>query len=438
MRKRSDSTTSYPRCSRRPRTSGAPATRPIERASSVLAAAFVLASLACNGERRAEDEAELIERLSAIGYVAGSERPAGRSGVTVHEPGAAPGLNLMTSGHGPTALLLDLDGKVLHTWRAEFGELFPDHPKAADGPVPARNFWRVARLLPNGDLIGIWELYGLFKLDRGSSIIWSLPVKAHHDLQLTPDGRIHHLEAARRQIPEIPDRLAIDDFLVERDAEGTELRRLAISEALRAIDWSDLRRVFWERNRARGYGLTRRGRFDPFHTNSLYVLSATDATALRAPFQAGDLLVSMAMLDTIAVIDPRANAVRWWQQGPFGMQHQPRVAPNGGIVVFDNHHAPQRSAVKIFDPRTHRVIWEYTGSPAEPLHSRRSGGAEFLSNGNLLVVETDRGRAFELTPEKQVVWEYRSPYRSGAQRDRVAGIYSMQRIDESEVAWLAR
>ena len=73
------------------------------------------------------------------------------------------------------------------------------------------------------------------------------------------------------------------------------------------------RRVSWERNRARNYGLTRRGRFDPLHTNSLYVLSAIDATAPRAAFQAGDVLVSMAMLDTIALIDPRTNAVRWWQ-----------------------------------------------------------------------------------------------------------------------------
>jgi DNA-binding beta-propeller fold protein YncE len=146
----------------------------------------------------------------------------------------------------------------------------------------------------------------------------------------------------------------------------------------------------------------------------------------------------MAMLDTIAVIDPQTTTVRWWQQGPFGMQHQPRIAPNGGIVVFDNYHSRQRSAVKVFDPRTHQVVWEYSGSDAEPLHSRRSGGAEFLSNGNLLVVETDRGRAFELTPEKRIVWEYRSRYRAGAQRQHVAGIYSMQRIDESEVSWLAR
>jgi hypothetical protein len=84
------------------------------------------------------------------------------------------------------------------------------------------------------------------------------------------------------------------------------------------------------------------------------------------------------------------------------------------------------------------MVWEYTGPEAEPLHSRRSGGAELLSNGNLLVVETDRGRVLELTPERRVVWEYRSPYRVGAEQERVAGIYSLQRIAESEVPWLAR
>ena len=430
------------------------ATEPIERASCVLALAFALAGLACESERPApdaseppgrgddlrpaQDEAELIGQLSAIGYVEGSELPSGPSGVTIRKPGTAPGLNLMTSAHGPAALLLDADGEVLHSWRAAFGDLFPDHPKAAEGPPPPRNFWRVVRLLPNGDLVGIWELYGLFKLDRDSKVLWSLPVKAHHDLQLTRDGRIHHLEAARRRLPEIPGRNAIDDFLVEREADGTEIRRIAVSEVLRPLDWTDLRRVFWQRDRARGYGLSERGLYDPFHTNSLHVISPAEASALGTPFQAGDLLVSMAMLDTIAAIDPRTRTVRWWQQGPFGMQHQPRVAPNGGIVVFDNFKTAQHSAVEIFDPRTHRSIWQYGGTRAEPLHTKRSGGAEFLPNGNLLVVETDRGRAFELTPEKEIVWEYRNPHRVGAEGDRVAAIYSLQRIDESEVAWLER
>jgi hypothetical protein len=379
-------------------------------------------------------EAELLEALGAIGYVAGSDSAQGPSGVVIHDHAAAQtGANLMTSGHAPIALLMDMQGAIVHTWSAEFRTVFPDHPKSV---APRRNFWRIARMLSNGELVVIWELYGLFKLDRDSNVVWAIPSHPHHDLQITADGRIHHLEAARRFIPEIPGKRSIEDFIVERDAEGKELHRVAISDALRDIDWPELRRVFWQRNRVRGYGLRAKGQFDPFHTNALHILSTTEAERLGAPFRPADVLVSMAMLDTIAVVDPLAAKVRWWQQGPFGMQHQPRVAPDGKIVVFNNFQSPKRSAVQVFDPRNHEVSWEYSGTDSEPLYSKRSGGAEFLPSGNLLIVETDRGRAIEVSPDKRVVWEFRSPYRVGTQRDRVAAIPSMQRVGESELGWL--
>ena len=62
------------------------------------------------------------------------------------------------------------EGEVVHEWRAGFRDLFPDHPLVRDGEEPRRNFWRVARLLPNGDVIAIWDLYGIFKLDRDSKV----------------------------------------------------------------------------------------------------------------------------------------------------------------------------------------------------------------------------------------------------------------------------
>jgi hypothetical protein len=44
----------------------------------------------------------------------------------------------------------------------------------------------------------------------------------------------------------------------------------------------------------------------------------------------------------------------------------------------------------------------------------------------------------EITPDQQLVWEFRSPYRTGEQHDLVAMIYSLDRVDESNVAWLDR
>ena len=383
-----------------------------------------------------QSEAELIEQLSAIGYLAASEQAGDSQGATQHQPQrTAPGLNLITSGHGPVALLMAMDGAVLHEWRAEFDQVFPNHPRRERAKEAHRNFWRDALLFPNGDIVVIWELFGLFKLDRDSRLLWAVPEPVHHDLQLTESGEIAHLQAKIKMIPGIAKKRAIEDFIIVRDGSGEELRRLAMSDALRNVNWLRLRRSFWARNKERGYGLDERSVYDPFHTNSLWLLSTAEAARLGDSFRAGDALVSMSMLDTVAILDMEKGVARWSQQGPFGMQHAPRLTPDGDIILFNNFLTAERSSVVTLDPRTRRVTREYTGPKSEPLYSRRSGRIQVLPNGNTLVVETDGGRALELTDGGEVVWEFRSPYR--ASEGKIAHLYSLKRVDERQASWLA-
>ena len=382
-------------------------------------------------------EAELIEQLSAIGYLAATQETRGPRGVVFHDPEqSAPGLNLLTSGHGPVALLVGMDGTVLHEWRAEFADVFPDHPRMERAKETRRNFWRDAVLFPNGDIVVIWELFGIFRLDRDSRVVWAVPEPAHHDLQFTEAGQIAHLQAERQAIPGIEEKHAIEDFIVVRDEGGAELHRLAISDALQNVNWLQLRKLFWARARERGYGLDERSVHDPFHTNSLWLLTIAEAARLGDPFRAGDALVSMAMLDTVAIVDMQKGVTRWSQQGPFGMPHSPRLMPDGAIILFNNFLSAKRSSVLTLDPRTRRVMRQYTGPSAAPLYSRRSGRVQVLENGNTLVVETDSGRALEITDDGRVVWEYRSPYLAGEGADKVAHLYSLERVDESSTAWL--
>jgi hypothetical protein len=128
-------------------------------------------------------EAKLIEQLGAIGYSSGTEPAGAPTGVVLHDPERVePGLNFLTSGHGPVALLMDMRGEVLHEWRAEFAQVFPEHPDRDRAMEPHRNFWRDAVLFPNGDILVIWELFGLFKLDRESRVLWAVAEHVHHDL----------------------------------------------------------------------------------------------------------------------------------------------------------------------------------------------------------------------------------------------------------------
>jgi hypothetical protein len=209
-----------------------------------------------------------------------------------------------------------------------------------------------------------------------------------------------------------------------------------MSDALRNVHWPRLRKAFWARSKERGYGLNEKSIYDPFHTNSLWLLSPAEAARLGDSFRAGDALVSMAMLDTIAILDMEKGVTRWWQQGPFGMQHGPRPTPDGDIILFNNFLTAKRSSVLTLDPRTRRVIREYTGPKSEPLNSRRSGRVQLLPNGNTLVVETDGGRTLELAGDGEVVWEFRSPYLVRERGDKVANLYSLERVGADQTSWL--
>jgi hypothetical protein len=118
------------------------------------------------------------------------------------------------------------------------------------------------------------------------------------------------------------------------------------------------------------------------------------------------------------------------------MQHAARLTLDGDVILFNNFLTAERSSVLTLDPRTRRVIREYTGPKAEPLYSRRSGRVQVLHNGNILVVETEGGRALEITPDGEAVWEFRSPFRTLESGDIVAGLYSVERVGPSQTSWL--
>ena len=67
------------------------------------------------------------------------------------------------------------------------------------------------------------------------------------------------------------------------------------------------------------------------------------------------------------------------------------------------------------------------------------GSSARLSNGNTLITESLRGRAFEVTPEGEVVWRWVSPYRavSDAGVHGVAVLMEMIRLEpDVPLDWL--
>ena len=53
-----------------------------------------------------------------------------------------------------------------------------------------------------------------------------------------------------------------------------------------------------------------------------------------------------------------------------------------------------------------RITWVYGEAPEEAFFSPTMGGCQPLPGGNLLVTDSQAGRAFEVARDKRIVWEF--------------------------------
>jgi hypothetical protein len=372
-----------------------------------------------SGEQRA-----MIRELEAIGYLSGSEQARG-SGVTRHDPERSqPGLNFYASGHEEGALLIDMDGRVLHRWQFAFPDAFEKAPRPQLGKRD--RWWRRAFLLPNGDVIALITGSGLLRLDKDSKLVWAKALYAHHDLAFEPNGDLWVMTRDVRIVPRVnAGQPIVEDTLTLLDSEGNEKRSLSLLEAFENSEFAD----YWLR--------TGRRSGDIFHSNSIERLDGRIADRNPA-FREGNLLISFLEIDTIAVVDPEQQKVVWAHSGEYHRQHDPKILENGNLLLFDNRAEPDPSAVLEYDPASMEKVWEFRGAPEEPFFTGTCGTAERLANGNTLITETDFGRAFEVTADGTVVWEYYNPERAGDGNRFVASLPEMTRVPTGFVAsWLS-
>jgi hypothetical protein len=279
--------------------------------------------------------------------------------------------------------------------------------------------------MPDGGLIAIYEQLGILRLDARSQIVWKREGRFHHDLAVVGDGRILVLDAKTGRLPRInATEDVIEDVVTTLDAQGRELESFSLLEAFERSDYAPLLQ-----------GMEPRG--DLFHTNTLKILDGTLSDRLPA-FRKGNLLISMRELDTVAVVNPRDKRVEWALSGLWQAQHEPVLLPNGRMLVFDNLGRAGESRVLEIDPLTHKIEWQYGGTADDPFASWKLGAAQRLPNGNTLITESTAGRAFEVTRDGRIVWEFLNPARAGRDRQLIAALNELRRFGPELVSspWL--
>ncbi len=374
------------------------------------------------------EQRQELEKLKSIGYLGGYYPAPSWSGVTTYDSSLAyRGLNFFTSGHAPSATLMDMEGNVLHEWRYDFLKAWPDEgERAEEEGRDSSEYWRRAYVFENGDVLALYEGLGMVKVDRDSNLLWKRLGGEHHDFHVT-DGRIYVLTRTNHVLPRINARKdVLEDFVTVLDAEqGNEIKSFSVLKAFEQSDFSNILKIL---------GTNRAG--DIFHTNSIRLLDGRHADRIPV-FREGNVLVSLRTYDIIAVIDMDLEQVVWVLFGLWQAQHDPRLLDNGNILVFDNNGNHGKSRVIEIDPLSQDIVWKYEGKPAADFYSKMCGASHRLPNGNTLITESDYGRAFEVTPDGTLVWEYLNPMRSGDDGHLIATLLDVVRLDPKfPIDWL--
>jgi len=148
---------------------------------------------------------------------------------------------------------------------------------------------------------------------------------------------------------------------------------------------------------------------DPLHLNDIEVLSPDMSKAFPG-FTPGDILLSFREINLVIVLDKDDYHAKWWSHGPWHRQHDPDFVADGSISVYDNNMGFNASRIVKVRPGTTDYETVYEGNDKSPFYSWRMGKHQYLTNGNLLIVEPEHGRVFEVDSKGDILWEYNNIY----------------------------
>lgn len=365
---------------------------------------------------------ELNEHLNAIGYASGTQlAPEVYQVLTYEKNSCSPGTNLYVSGHGTEALLIDMEGNLLHQWKLPT-QYLEQHFSEELNALEFRPYFRRAYLYENGDLLALITGLCLVKLDKDSQVLWIYKDKVHHDLEVVNNKDIYILSSKFHPVSNFSGPV-VEDFICILDQEGKEKERYSLIEAFKDSYYEYLLTPLYAQEG------------DIFHTNTLEVLKKIPTQNTRL-FRENQILLSFRQIHTIGIFDLISKKIIWTQQGNWKYQHQPTLLENQHLLLFDNRGAMKSSRIFEINPLTREIYWEYSGSNQAPFRSDFAGSVQRLINGNTLITESDAGRCIEITETKKIVWEFISPHRTGKNQELIASVFEMIRLpQEFPLSW---
>ena len=363
-----------------------------------------------------------IEELKTLPYLTWVPAKEIHKAGVVHydQKQAFEGINFYSSRNLSEAYLMDMSGRVLHTWSAK---------------VYDNDSWHHIELCKNGDLLAIVKDTMLIRLDWNSRIKWTKKMRFHHDIAVDENGDIYAL--VRKDdvvfyngVP-IP---ILNEYIVVLSPDGKIKKEVSLFEILK--DENPFQGGFFETyyQSLRPKTFIEKGDFlfrgakqqDILHANTIELLNKN----IEGLCKKGDMLVSFRGLDLIGIVNIEQEKLVWkWGPGSLSEQHHPTMLQTDNILIFDNGVSKKRSRILEINPFLKKIVWEYQSVPADKFYSHRRGSSQRLPNGNTLITESDSGHVFEVSKTGKIVWEFYNPQMKKERKERAA-IYRMMRITD--------
>ncbi|MBA1392299.1 hypothetical protein EQ500_00010 [Lactobacillus sp. XV13L] len=377
------------------------------------------------------------------------------------------------NGDGEGTLLIDMNGKIVHEWKnlqgfpnkmIRGGKVF--------GSLKARD--RYAAYQDQSDVTEVdWDGKKLWSFNHNQEVddedtgkVWV--ARQHHDYQIegNPVGYyvpgqesndnfqkmliLTHNNLKKKRVS--PQSL-LEDVLIEINRSGEIMWSWSLMDHFKEFHLSniELNAIFRDPNT---HDTGDEGEGDIFHCNCASYLGPNkwyDQGDKR--FAPDNIIIDAREANIMWIIDHETGKIVW-QIGPdytmspelrtlgplVGMHHAhmiPKGLPGAGnILVFNNggwagYGIPNQvsktgmktaridtSKVIEFDPITLEVKWTFDSSDLgetmiwhqHRFYSPLVSDTQRLPNGNTLIDEGTEGRFLEVTPDKEVVWEYVYPH----------------------------
>lgn len=368
---------------------------------------FMVLMTGCKGQSHETHSKD--DKLRGLGYLSGVETLPEDVGVTVRKRPPTDNVYVYQSSDTYKIRMMNDTGTILHTWDVNYWNAFDTLPPIKiytdTGLKSSHSFYA----FPDGRLLVFYYQAGMAMINKNSEVLWSRLNYAHHKMDVR--GETLYVVHWKPRVLKWEGRkwMVMDGVISAYSMEGKQKWSISLFDAL---------------NRSEYYGLLRfidPSHWDLFHTNDIDLLKIEKKSNV---FKGADALISSRKLNSVMALDFDARSITWALTGMTDLQHDPDFLKNGNLLIFDNGNIRSQSRVLEVKPATKEILWKYDKSG---FFTRCCGGQQRLDDGNTLIIESQAGRAFEVTPHGEIVWEWINSETGYGRPDKIASVGMMER-----------